>query len=185
VLRVAPGTEVIVTVQGAQPERRYLVRAGESDLTLLNVDDPAIPSAVRRLLLDIASTHAADLADAPNGHTFIEKSVRVGPDGVFVADRKVGDLAEIVRTIPRASVVEIRGPERTRGSKLGAVIGAAGGFFVGTVSALNLAVKQCGRSCDDERVLIALSLVGLPIGGGILGYKAFSHPTQDFIYSAP
>ena len=67
---------------------------------------------------------------------------------------------------------------------MGAIIGAAGGFYMGMASAMNLAFKQCGRSCDDEGVLIALSLVGLPIGGGILGYKAFSHPTQDFIYSA-
>jgi hypothetical protein len=184
VVRVEPGTEVFVTVQGSAPQREYLLLADESALTLLTVDDPAIPASLRRLLLEMASTRASDIADARNGRTFVENNVRVGPDGVFEGEQKGADLGQIVRAIPRTAVVEIRGPVRTRGSKIGAVVGVAGGIFAGTLSAAALGYKQCGRSCDDERVLMALSLVGIPIAGGIAGFQAFKHRTQDLIYSA-
>jgi hypothetical protein len=51
------------------------------------------------------------------------------------------------------------------------VIGAAGGFALGFASAVALADKQCGGSCADERMLIGASLVGMPIAGGLLGYR--------------
>jgi hypothetical protein len=73
--------------------------------------------------------------------------------------------------IPRADVTEIRQSTRRRGSPLGAVIGAAGGFLIGYVSAVALAQKECGGSCTDEKILIGVSLVGLPVAGGLLGYR--------------
>lgn len=73
--------------------------------------------------------------------------------------------------IPRTDVSEIRQWTGRRGSPLGAVIGAAGGFVLGYLSAIELAYKQCGGSCADERILIGASLVGMPIGGGLLGYR--------------
>ena len=73
--------------------------------------------------------------------------------------------------IPRLEVSEIRKWTGRRGSLLGAVIGAAGGLVLGFGSAIALADKQCGGSCTDERVLIGASLVGMPIAGGLLGYR--------------
>ena len=54
---------------------------------------------------------------------------------------------------------------------VGAAVGVGAGVLAGFVTALNLAYKQCGTSCSDEKGLMALSLVGMPIGGGWLGYK--------------
>jgi len=75
--------------------------------------------------------------------------------------------------IPRTDVSEIRQWTGRRGSLLGAVIGAAGGFALGYVSAVALAQsdKPCGGSCADEKILIGASLVGMPIAGGLLGYR--------------
>lgn len=86
----------------------------------------------------------------------------------------VVDLESPNRTtlrIARADVTEIRQWTGRRGSMVGAVIGAAGGFAIGFLSALNLAFKQCGGSCTDERILIYASLIGMPIAGGIAGYR--------------
>jgi hypothetical protein len=73
--------------------------------------------------------------------------------------------------IPRTDVNEIRQWTGRRGSLLGAVIGAAGGFVLGYASAIALADKPCGGSCADEKILIGASLVGMPIAGGLLGYR--------------
>jgi hypothetical protein len=73
--------------------------------------------------------------------------------------------------ILRADVSEVRQWTGRRGSPLGAVIGATIGIVAGSALALELAFKQCGESCADEKFLIGVSLVGLPIAGGFLGYR--------------
>ena len=86
----------------------------------------------------------------------------------------VVDLESANRTtirIPRTDVSEIRQWTGRRGSPLGAVIGAVGGFVLGVGSAIALADKQCGGSCADERIFVGAALVGMPIAGGFLGYR--------------
>ena len=184
--KLAPGTEIVVTVRTSQPGKRYFVQADESELTVLNLSNPTLPAAATRVLRDIASNHREYFERAEKGGTFLLDNVRLVPDGVFVADRKVADLGQIIEAIARNDVVEIRGAGTTRGGSVaGAVIGAGGGFLLGAVLAVNLEFKQCGGSCNDERALQVLSLVGLPIAGGVLGYHAFGHKTQDVIYHAP
>ncbi len=88
--------------------------------------------------------------------------------------------------IPRTDVREIRQWIGPRGSRLGAIIGAAGGFALGFTTALSLSYKQCGGSCADERILIGASLVGMPVAGGFLGYRLFGHRrTLKTIYVKP
>ena len=53
---LAPGSEVIVTLKGAPPEKRYFVAAAGSDLTVLNLIDPALPGAAKRRLRALASS---------------------------------------------------------------------------------------------------------------------------------
>ena len=50
---------------------------------------------------------------------------------------------------------------------------------------LVLGFKQCGSSCDDEKFLILLSVIGLPIAGGVLGYYGGHHTVEAVIYRAP
>jgi hypothetical protein len=72
--------------------------------------------------------------------------------------------------LARTDVDEILQRTGRRGSVLGAAIGAGGGVLLGIVSAINLAFMDCGGSCGDERFLIGLSLVGIPVAGGFAGY---------------
>ena len=105
----APGAEVVVTVRGAEPSRRYFVQAAEAELTVLNLSDPALPRDARRLLLDVALHHAAYFASADRRETFVNGNARVGPDGVFVAERKVSDVAHVVERIARPDLIAFRG----------------------------------------------------------------------------
>lgn len=58
VRKLAPGTEINLTVQGSEPAKRIFVQADESTLTVLKPDAALPPDAVRR----IASNHPEDLA---------------------------------------------------------------------------------------------------------------------------
>jgi hypothetical protein len=95
---------------------------------------------------------------------------------------KAPESPDVLQRFPRQDIVAIKSPPRRHGSKIGAAIGAAGGFVLGYAAAVNLAYKQCNGSCSDEKALMALSLVGLPIAGGWLGYQANSRTTEDAIY---
>jgi hypothetical protein len=186
VRNLAPGTEIVVAVTGSPAGVRYVIVATDSDLTVLNATEQAVPPAARSVLRDVASEHPEYFAAAQQGSSFmLDNNVRLGPDGVFVANRKVADLGQVVERIVRSEVREIRSSMRPRGSVIGAVGGAAGGLLLGYLAAVNLAYKQCGDSCTDEKVLIGLSLVGLPVAGGVVGYTAFRRQTSETVYRAP
>jgi hypothetical protein len=53
---------------------------------------------------------------------------------------------------------------------IGAVIGAAAGAVLGVGLAIGYATRQCGSSCGDERAMIWVSLIGIPVAGGFAGY---------------
>ena len=114
---------MVVTVKGSQPDKRYFVWAEESDLRVLNLTDPTLPPAAMRVLPDTTSNHLEDLT--PQTGAFVDKEVRVGLDGVFVADRKVADLGQIVERIVRTDVAEIGSSVKTRGSSPGRQPGSA------------------------------------------------------------
>jgi hypothetical protein len=182
VRKLTAGTEVVVTVQGSQPSKRYVVQADDSDLTVLNLTDPTLPRAARRALLDMASNQPEYFKGQKGA--FVDKEVRVGPDGVFVADRKVADLGQIVERIPRTDVSEIRSPVRTSGSVGSTVTGVAVGSGLGLVGFFS--VFDCpGQGNCGAWQLRRSSLLWAPIVGGFSGYWATRHKTEHVIYRAP
>jgi hypothetical protein len=104
----------------------------------------------------------------------------VSADSAGLTVRGPGGLAE--RAL-RADVAEVRDLTR-RGSKRNAVIGAGAGAFLGYLIALNVAFRDCGGGCGDERALIGVALVGTPVAGGLLGYHAFAC-TSQLVYRRP
>ena len=186
VRKLAPGSELIVTVKGSPPAQRYFVAGDESDLTVLTLTDPALPAAVRDVLRDMASNHPEYFPAAQKGGTFVlEKNVRVAPDGVFLADRKVADLPQVLEQIGRHDVAEIK-TAKVGSNALGCVLtgyflggfagGAAGGF-------IGVAVSR-----DKDAGFIRGMVVGMPIGG-ILVYRTCRHRQwflpAEVIYRAP
>ena len=178
VSKLAPGIEIVVTVRSSQPGKRYFVRADESELTVLNLSNLTLPAAVTRVLRDIASNHREYFERAEKGETFLLDNVRLVPDGVFVADRKVADLGQIIETIARNDVAQIK-TVTIRGWP-GALLGGAGGFALGVTLAHTM---ECAEA--DFVKCMVLDLFSVPVGAAIAGYFAFRHKTEHVIYSAP
>ena len=111
--------------------------------------------------------------------------VRVADGGIFDGTRRVADLALVVQRTAREDVREIRVAGQRKGNKRLAAVGAGGGFLLGAYIGTALAFKDCGRSCGDEKFLAGLSVVGLPVALGLLGYYGGSHSVGGMIYRAP
>ena len=82
--------------------------------------------------------------------------------------------------LERDAIARIQRP--TKGSVLGGVLGVAVGALAGVVTSVNLGMKQCGESCNDEKALIGLSLVGMPIAGGFAGAKLMPRAAWTNVY---
>jgi hypothetical protein len=78
---IVPGDEIIVTLKGAPPAKRYFVEADGSNLTILNLTDPALASAATRRLRNVASNHPAYFTAKQIAFVDVDTEIRVGPDG--------------------------------------------------------------------------------------------------------
>ena len=181
VRKLAPGTELVVNAKGAQRPSRYFVAGDESDLTVLNVDAPALPGAARDVLRNLASTHPEYFLAARKGGRFeFEKNVRMGPDGVFVADRKVADLAQVVEQYGRLDITEIK-TAAIESNPVGC--GFAGFYGGGLVGGLPGAVIGGAVGRDTGPALLGM-MVGWFVGA-VYVYGKCRHKPEKAIYSAP
>ena len=98
-----PGTRVTVTVIGAAPVERYVVLLDSVELVVLNLSLEGLP---KRQVINMTIDNAAWMA-ATSRRIYKDGDVRVGPDGVFVKDKKLADLRQVVEHIPREKVVSI------------------------------------------------------------------------------
>jgi hypothetical protein len=182
-----PGTEIILTVHGSPPNKRYVVRVDESGLTVLNVTDPAIPPAAAGVLIDSAGDHPDYFGKAQQGGTVrLNKHVRLAPDGVFLDDRSVVELGQVVEQVARDGVAEISEGARAtrRGAKWGSLIGTGAGLTIG----LLLQIPYCRQhSCDSQGGLVTplFTMFGAGIGTGLGALIGAGYQTRDVIYRAP
>jgi hypothetical protein len=142
---------------------------------VLNLTNPTLPAASIRTLRDIAAQHPENVAALNRTGALAQDNVRIGRDGLFIADRKVADLAQVVETIVPNDVSEIWGPVVARGSVLGTVLGGWLGFAVGAIPAL-------GGASDEVAWLV---LIGSIAAGSYLGFRWSSHETEGIVYKAP
>lgn len=121
------------------------------------------------------------------GATFVlESSVRIRPDGVFVGDRKVADLGQVIERIGRHDVAEIN--TRRKGRGVWGHLGPLGGYFVGALAGGVVAGGACqaaaGRDRCDSGAFLA-GMLGGGIAGGVYGFRAANRETEETIYRAP
>jgi hypothetical protein len=189
---IAPGSEIVLTVKGAPPDRRYVDRryvvlVDESELTFLNLTDPALPHAARDVLRDVVSDHPDYFPAAQQGKTFrLEENVYLGPDGVFVRGLKIAELDQVLEQIARSSVSEISVVARAtrRGVKWGSLIGTGAGLTIG----LLIQIPYCRQhSCDSQGGLITplITMWSAGIGTGLGALIGAGYQTRDVLYRAP
>jgi hypothetical protein len=144
-----------------------VVLVDEPDLALLNLSDETLPVATKKVVANLLSTHLAALNE---GQQFMDQDVRLGLDGVFVGNRKVAELAQVVQHIARTDVVEIQGPIRTRSVGAGLGLGVLG-LFLGYGAAWDAGNRSTAWAM----------VVGFPLAGGFLGSRIFGHTRQGVI----
>lgn len=162
VARINAGDEIVLTTTRLSHVKRRLLSADGAGLTVLKVDDPAIPDQVREALEDAGEDHPAYFAQATAGGRFaLTKHVRLGPDGVFEDDRRLFDIAHVTEVVPKDDVVEVgvMGKHVARHAKRGVLIGAAVGAVFMTVAA---------ASCSDEEDCNPAGFALLGAAGGAL-----------------
>ena len=193
VRRLAPGAEITVTTPAMQAGKRLFLSADESGLMLLNLTDPSLPAAARRVLRDMASNHQGYFTDA-GSWAWVDRDVRVARDGVFVVDQKVADLGQVVARVSRADVVEIKRTQKAvrqhpRSRGVLAAKGALIGFGIGL--GIGMARYGCGNCTENYGPLVGLVFggVGAGIGAGVgVAASAATHGTPDDpdeVYRAP
>ncbi len=175
------GTPIVVIVTGARSVTGYVVAHDDSELTVLNFAEAAMPAAVETAILDLATQHPERFAAVQQAQAFsFDHDVRLGPDGgVFVAQQKVGDLSQLLEKIERSSVVEISRPARER-NLAGCAAAGYGGFVLGGFGGAAAAALPTDS--------LSAAGVGLLVGGtagAIWLYRACRHVSAQLIYRAP
>jgi hypothetical protein len=165
-------TEIAISVRQAPPVTRYFVTADEARMIVLNLSSPDLPSAASRRLRDLSVRRPDVFATLATTGGVAQDDVRLGRDGLFLANRKLAEFGQVVEDIPRADVTEIRGPVVARGSVSGAILGGWVGFGVGVVPGL-------GGVAGAAAWPILIGSVAL---GAYLGNRWSSHETDGIVY---
>jgi hypothetical protein len=104
VQRLDPGARVKITLEGAAPVERYFVQVNDTKLIVLNLSAPDLP---KRQLLNMAIDNPSWIAGTSQT-TYRDNSLRIGPDGLFVKNKKVAELNQVVEWIPREKVAAVQ-----------------------------------------------------------------------------
>ena len=180
VRKLQPGTEIIVILNGAPPARRYFVAADVSELTVLNVTDSSLSTSAREMIRDVASRHPGHFTAAQRGATFLlDDDVRLAPDGVFIAGRKVVDLAQLVERYGRPHIAEIK-TAATISNPVGCALAAYyGGALIGGLPGA-LIGGAAGRDTGP-------ALLGMMVGWSVASvhvYRTCRHKPERDVYRA-
>ena len=178
-----PSTEITLTVTGTPAAKAQLLVASHDAVFALRPGGPKLSGRVSRALIGVGSQWPAVFSGA--AAYSLADGVRVADGAVYDGNRQVADLAQVVQRTPREDVSEVRVAGQRKGNKLMAAVGAGAGFLVGAYVGLSISDKYCGVSCSDEKFLAGLSVIGLPVAFGLLGYYGCSHSVGGMVYRAP
>ena len=102
--RFDAGTRVKITIEGSESAERYFVQLNDKDVVVLNLTAPNLP---KRQLLNMAVDNPEWIANTSKT-TYRDNNLRVGPDGIFVKNKKVAELNQVILRIPRVRVTAIQ-----------------------------------------------------------------------------
>ena len=79
---------------------------------------------------------------------------------------------------------QLREPNRTK-QRIFSGIGMVAGTFAGILAGTSIGLRQCGGSCNDEKVGVYAAVIGLPVAGGVIGYKLAGNGKPVLVYAVP
>ena len=153
------------------------MHADDRGITVLNLETLAPPDDRKGLREMETGTRRPAAAARGDRHP---RPAR-GRTFVFADGRKVIDLDDLLFGGGRY-VLQIK-PAREARLKWGALAGGIAGFVAGAKSA-SRSLQACGKNCDDEKVLMALSFIGLR-STRALGIRPTSHGSNHRIRAEP
>lgn len=115
---LAPGQEIAVTLADGSAVHGYFVKSGTT-LTVLNsleglgLDHSRdgflgqVPGRTSSAVIEIAST-PDEVEQSATRRTKAHHGVSLGPDGLFVSDKKLAERSAIVREVAQPDVIEVR-----------------------------------------------------------------------------
>lgn len=181
VRRLEAGTEIVVVRNRIALPHRSFVRADDTELTILNLTDRTLPPAAVKMLRALMANHPAYFV---RQHSVVDGNIRIGPAGLFVADRKVAEFGQIVEFIPRTDVTAVTLSAKTRGSWVSAGLGAGAGMLLGF--GVLFGAIDCPHSDDCESWPSRLTApLWLPVALGAYVYQTSGHEVSRLIYQAP
>jgi hypothetical protein len=148
--------------------------ADRARLMVLYLTNPTLTTTSIRVLREMAAQHPENFAALDRTGTLAQGNLRIGRDGLFVADRKFADLTQVVEKVTPNDVSEIWGPVVACGSVLGTILGGWLGFAVGVIPGL-------GGASDEVAWLV---LIGSIVASSYLGFHWSSHETEGLVYKA-
>jgi len=164
------GSRIRITLRAGRQINRDFVVSDESELVALSLADSSLPREVRRLVRNLMSDRPNDLFRVAHGETLVEDRVRLAPDGVFLGDRKIVALEQVVERRNRGDITEISWVHRAtkRGFTWGALVGAGVGLAA-TLGACGTNWSQETSSCSNLTPLWVFMgpLYGTLIGGAV------------------
>lgn len=176
VRRLTPAEKIRVKADGGVDRIVRYADVTTDELVVVSIE--TLPGKARAQFLDLVRERRQVVP--PAGTRSTHGSLELTQTDILWEGVRVASLDDVVLRVPRQSVVSVARP--WKGSLAGGIGGAAGGLGLGFLTALKLAFKQCGGSCGDEKFLIGLSLVGMPIAGGLAGAKLVPHEPWKVIY---
>jgi len=186
VVKLAPGTPVVIDLDAVSTLSRMVIRADDNHLYALNL------LGAKLTVTDLASLVTALVIYVPGEsgvrryEAVTEDRARVAADGIWMAGHRLGDAAQMIQVIDRSAIVEIRTPRHLVGSKTAAAIGAGGGLAIGFLisTAVASSDRPCGR-CASELLVFYTAPIAIPIGLGWLGYHSKTQRVSEVIYRRP
>ena len=104
--KLPPGTVIVIGWPGSRFTKLDFMSASDDALTGLDVSDDTLPAQVVKQLRKTARVHPNYLLRPPPPGTMLvfDNDFYLERSEIFLGGRKVADLRQIVRTIPRADV---------------------------------------------------------------------------------
>ena len=181
VRKLATGTELIVTVQGAPLANRYFVAGDESDLTVLNVDAPASPApqAMSCATLPPPTRNIFWPRKKADGLCW-RRTCAWGQTACSWPIWKVADLAQVVEQYGRHDITEVK-TATVESNPVGcAFAGYYGGGLIGGIPGAVIG-GAVGRDTGP-------TLLGMVVGwsiGAVYVYRKCRHKPELLTNSAP
>jgi hypothetical protein len=151
VRNIRPKSEIFLAV-GSWSAKCTVLASDDKSLTVMKLNDK-LPFVVTELLRELVSSDPQLLITltTTGSRSDGSRKVKIGPEGIFIGDKKIAAMSDVIVRIDRADVREVR--KRPQGRSVGRTIGGAFlGLALGSAvgSLIDQAAKNgptCGGAC--------------------------------------